>query len=153
MAVNADFSRQALFISQQLECSEQYAAELLHDVMSSNPNLAEERCLDMTVAEFHARRRQLVECLKYVFQATINSLSLEAPPLCHRLGLFVREQLLHRHAPMPSFAEKLLNEVDKVGETLGKVNIDRQNAGSATVAPSQGTSGKYLHCQCRKSQC
>ncbi|KAH8101334.1 nucleoporin Nup186/Nup192/Nup205 [Cristinia sonorae] len=144
MALNADFSRQVIFISQQLDCSEQYAAELLHDVMSSHPNLVEDRCLEATVLEHHTRRRQVAECLKYVFEAAVASQYPDAPPLLHRLELFVREQLLSRQGSTTTLTEKLLNEVDRIGEALNVVNTDRQNAGSLTVASVQGGQGPRL---------
>ncbi|TCD60841.1 hypothetical protein EIP91_009419 [Steccherinum ochraceum] len=137
MAVNADFSRQALFISQQLDCSEQYAAELLHDVMSTHPNLAQDRCVETTIIEHHTRRRHVAECLKYVLEAARSSLNPDAPPLYERLSVFARDQLLIRQPQATPLTEKLLNEVEKIGETLNRVYAERQNAGSATVAPTQ----------------
>ncbi|THH28187.1 hypothetical protein EUX98_g6010 [Antrodiella citrinella] len=137
MGISTDFSRHTIFLSQQLDVSEQYAAELLHDVMSSQPNLVGERCVELTIMEYHARRRLVVECLKYVFEAAIASQSPTAPPLFHRIEFFVREQLLARQGQAVALSEKLLNEVDKVSQTLAKVNAERQSAGSATVAPTQ----------------
>lgn len=144
MAVNADFSRQAIFISQQIDCSERYAAELLHDVMSSHPNLAQDRCVEATIIEHHTRRRHVAECLKYIFEAALGSELLGAPPLYERLGLFVRDQLLIRDGHAPALTEKFMNEVDKLGETLDKVNSERQNAGSATIVPTQVSSGPFI---------
>ena len=142
MAVNADFSRQVIFISQQLDCSEQYTAELLHDVMSHNPNLTGDRCVETTILEYHTRRRHVAECLKYVLDAAFASQQPDAPALYHRLEAFVREQMLNRPGPS-NFTEKLLNEVDSLTQTLNKVNVDRQNAGSGTVAPTQGGVGEF----------
>ncbi|KAG6379968.1 hypothetical protein JVT61DRAFT_10536 [Boletus reticuloceps] len=35
--VNADFAQQAIFLAQQLKCSEKYIASILHAIMAVNP--------------------------------------------------------------------------------------------------------------------
>ncbi|KAH9929472.1 nucleoporin Nup186/Nup192/Nup205 [Fomitopsis serialis] len=68
-AVNPDFARQTLFISQELDVSERHAANLLQHVMSVNPNVPMERCIEATILEFHTRRRHLADCLQYILEA------------------------------------------------------------------------------------
>jgi hypothetical protein len=59
MAVNADFAKQAMFVAQQLECSERYAAGLLHTVLVQNPNVSPIDSIEYTLLEYHTYRRHL----------------------------------------------------------------------------------------------
>ncbi|KAI0944532.1 hypothetical protein AcW1_002214 [Taiwanofungus camphoratus] len=145
LAVNSDFARQAIFISQQLDYSERYVAGLLQDVMSENPNVSMESCIEATILEFHLRRRQLAECLRYIFEAAAIAETPQASQLYVRLDHFVRQQLL----PAPggrntglSLAVKIFQEIHNLGNVLAKVQAARQCAKSNTVAPSaQGGNG------------
>ncbi|OBZ74918.1 hypothetical protein A0H81_05368, partial [Grifola frondosa] len=141
LAVNSDFARQVVFISQQLDCSERYVAGLLQEVMIKNPNLTQEECIEATILEFHQRRRQIAECLRYIFQAAEPAEARDEPPLYQRLDAFVRQHLL----PPPggsgmglSLAIKVFQEMHNLGNVLAKAQSARQNARSDTVAPSQG---------------
>lgn len=146
LAVNSDFARQAIFISQQLDYSERYVAGLLQDVMSENPNVSMESCIEATILEFHLRRRQLAECLRYIFEAAAIAETPQASQLYVRLDHFVRQQLL----PAPggrntglSLAVKIFQEIHNLGNVLAKVQAARQCAKSNTVAPS--AQGEYLN--------
>ena len=137
-AVNQDFARQALFISQQLDVSERYVASLLQHVMTENPNVPMEQCIEATVLEFHTRRRHLADCMRYVFEAAELGESGNVPPFYVRLEMFVRQQLL----PPPrsgglSLAIKIFQEIHNLGNVLAKALAARQNARSNTVAPTQ----------------
>ncbi|KAI0651312.1 nucleoporin Nup186/Nup192/Nup205 [Trametes meyenii] len=142
MAVNADFARQAIFISQQLDCSERYVAGLLQEVMAHNPNLTPERCIESAILEFHLRRRETADCLRYILEAAETAERADAPPLCHRIDQFVRQQLLQpsgRAGVGLSLPMKIFQEIHNVGNALTKAQAARQNARSDTVVPSQGT--------------
>ncbi|KAF7300289.1 hypothetical protein MKEN_01353000 [Mycena kentingensis (nom. inval.)] len=51
VAVNAEFTRHALFLSQQLEASERYVAGLLHQITTQNPNISVADSLERIVRE------------------------------------------------------------------------------------------------------
>ncbi|KAI0324921.1 hypothetical protein GY45DRAFT_1331027 [Cubamyces sp. BRFM 1775] len=141
VAVNADFARQAVFISQQLECSERYVAGLLQEVMAQKPNLTGEQYVEATILEFHLRRRETADCLRYILEAAEAAERPDAPPLCLRINQFVRQQLLQlggRAGAGLSLAMKIFQEIHNVGNALAKTQAARQNARSDTVAPSQG---------------
>ncbi|KAI8972576.1 nucleoporin Nup186/Nup192/Nup205 [Trametes punicea] len=141
VAVNADFARQAVFISQQLDCSERYVAGLLQEVMAHNPNLTPERCVEAAILEFHLRRRETADCLCCILEAAETAERVDAPPLCHRIDQFVRQQLIQPGGIAGaglSLAMKIFQEVHNVGNALNKAQAARQNARSETIAPSQG---------------
>ncbi|KAF9815688.1 hypothetical protein IEO21_04405 [Rhodonia placenta] len=141
LAVNADFSRQAIFLSQQLDCSERYIAELLQDVMAENPNLSPERCVETAVLEHHTRRRHLADCLRYIYEAAEAGQNHDAPMLFARLDEFVRQEFLATRSG-PSLPMKIFQEVHNLGNVLAKAQTARQNARSDTVAPTaQGGAG------------
>ncbi|KAM5532668.1 hypothetical protein V8D89_013637 [Ganoderma adspersum] len=143
VAVNGDFAKQALFISQHLECSERYAAGLLQDVMTHNPNFTPERCIEAAIMEYHTRRRELADCLGTILQAAERAETGDASPLHQRIDTFVRQQLLRPGGAAGaglSLAMKLFQEIHSVGNTLAKALTARQNAKSDTVAPTQGPS-------------
>ena len=69
VAVNTDFAKQVLFVSQQLDVSERYVAGLLQDVVSATPNVSSDHLVEAVILEFHARRRQLTDCLRFIVEA------------------------------------------------------------------------------------
>ncbi|KAI0744751.1 nucleoporin Nup186/Nup192/Nup205 [Earliella scabrosa] len=156
VAVNADFARQAVFISQQLDCSERYVAGLLQDVMTHNPNLTQEQCVEAAIMEYHTRRRDIADCLGTILQAAERAETVDASPLNQRIDMFVRQQLLQpggRTGAGLSLAMKLFQEIHNVGNALNKTQAARQNARSETVAPSQvganaGLGADVLHARC-----
>lgn len=103
-------------------------------MISSNPNTSQEQLIDLTILEFHTRRRQLADCLRYIFEAAEVAQNAEAPQLYEQLEVFVRHQILSEN---PQFPRKLFAEMDKLGDTILKVQNARQNAKSSTTAPSQ----------------
>ena len=142
VAVNADFAKQAVFISQQLDCSERYVAGLLQDVMTHNPNLSQAQCIEAAIMEYHTRRREIAECLGTILQAAERAETADASPLQQRLDMFVRQQLLNiggRAGAGLSLAMKVFQEIHNVGNALNKAQAARQNAKSETIPPSQGT--------------
>ncbi|KAJ3544602.1 hypothetical protein NM688_g5723 [Phlebia brevispora] len=134
LAVNSDFAKQVVFISQQLEVSERYVAGLLQDVISANPNISQEQLMEATILEFHLRRRQLADCLRYIFEAAEVAQSGDAPQLYDQLETFVRRHIL---ADGDRFPQRVYAEADKLGDVINKVQVARQNAKSNTAAPSQ----------------
>ncbi|KAI0075076.1 hypothetical protein K474DRAFT_1600404 [Panus rudis PR-1116 ss-1] len=135
-AVNTEFARHALFVSQQLECSERHVSGIMYEVMSSDPNVPPERLIELTILEYHRRRRQTADCIRYLFEAAELATRSDAPPLFHRLDQFVRQHLLPSTKPTePSLPTKLFKEVDNLGFVITRTITARQNAGSETLAP------------------
>ncbi|EKM52358.1 uncharacterized protein PHACADRAFT_164266 [Phanerochaete carnosa HHB-10118-sp] len=132
IAVNSDFARQVVFISQQLDVSERYVAGLLQETMAGNPNVTQERLIEATLLEFHLRRRHLADCLRYIFEAAEVAQDPSSPELFRQLELFTKQNLLESSKGFP---QKLFKEVERLGETIAKVHAARLNAKSNTAAP------------------
>ncbi|OCH88950.1 hypothetical protein OBBRIDRAFT_888752 [Obba rivulosa] len=152
LAVNSDFARQVIFISQQLDCSERYVAGLLHEVVSQNPNLNQQSTIEATILEFHNRRRQLAECLRYIFEAAEVAETHDASPFYGRLDYFVRTQLVPASGGL-SFASKVFQEIHNLGNVLAKVQNARQNARSETVVPSAQNNTGSLSADILNARC
>jgi nuclear pore complex protein Nup205 len=133
MAVNADFAKQAVFVAQQLECSERYTAGLLHTVLVQNPNVSPIDSIELTLLEYHAHRRQFVDCLRYLFQAVFLSLTNDPSPLYHQLANYVRHQLI---APSTTTKEhltaRILTHIQSLDHQLSNIQTAVQNASSNT---------------------
>jgi hypothetical protein len=136
LAVNADFAQQALFLAQQLKCSEKYIASILHATMSAHPNSGLVNAIEATVVEFHQRRRHLVDCLRYLFEAAELAQLPDAPRLYLRLEAFVRQELVPAAKSDASLASRIFKEIDALGAAVAQAQMARQNAQSNTVPPS-----------------
>ncbi|CAL1713365.1 unnamed protein product [Somion occarium] len=135
-AVNTDFARQAIFVSEQLDVSERYIAEIMYEVTLSVPNFSPERLVEQTLLNFHIRRRHIADCLRFLFEAAELSERPDAPPLFHRLNTFLRQNLLPPPKPQEApLATKLFKEIENLEVNMSKTLNARQNAGSDTVAP------------------
>lgn len=144
MAVNADFAKQAVFVAQQLECSESYAAGLLHTVLVQNPNVSPIDSIELTLLEHHTYRRQFVDCLQYLFQAVFLSLSDDPNPLYHQLANYVRHQLITPpSATKKPLTANILARIQSLDQQLSKIQTAVQNAGSNTQI-NNGTSLSLL---------
>ncbi|KIK97850.1 hypothetical protein PAXRUDRAFT_824522 [Paxillus rubicundulus Ve08.2h10] len=147
LAVNADFAQQSIFLAQQLKCSEKYIASILHSIMEGNPNIDSVSCMEATVVEFHQRRRHLVDCLRYLFEAVELAELADAPRLYIRLEAFVRQELV---PPVKvagadiSLAQSIFKEIEALGTAVSQAQTARQNAQSNTVAPSSPGSHALL---------
>ncbi len=143
-AINGDFARQAIFLSQHLDRSEKYIAGILHDVMTGNPNITPVSCIEMTIANYHQRRRDLVDSLKFLLEATEVAETPDASPTYKRLAKFVRTQLLpgtRTAAGEVTLPCKVFKEIEMLDAVIEKADVARKNAGSNTVAPTgQGAS-------------
>lgn len=138
-AVNADFAQQAIFLAQQLKSSEKYIASILHSVMTENPNIGPVGCMEATVVELHQRRRHLVDCLRYIFEAAELAELPDAPRLYKRLDAFARQDLVPpTKGPGGdiSLALRIFKKLEKLGNTVARAQQAKQGAVSNTVAPS-----------------
>ena len=137
VAVNPDFARQVLFLSQQLECSERHVAGILDKVTSENPNFSPVYTLEAAVAEFHRRRRLLVECVCELIEATRLATPPDAHPSFKRLANFVESELLHGlpSAGVDTWTLRIFRTIDGLEGVLSTANNAKQCAGSNTIPP------------------
>ncbi|KAG6856850.1 hypothetical protein H0H87_012908 [Tephrocybe sp. NHM501043] len=134
VAVNADFAQQSIFLSQQLDCSERYVAEVLYNVMSQNPNIDTLGCLEVSIAHFHQRRRDLVDCVDFLIQAVQIATAPNASPTILNLAEFVTNQLIYGLKQGDElWGIRIFREVDGLDAVLLKADKARKSAGSATV--------------------
>ncbi|KAI0759191.1 nucleoporin Nup186/Nup192/Nup205 [Irpex lacteus] len=181
LAVNADFARQVAFVSSQLDVSERYVAGLIQSIIARHPNLTSqqssqsagsEKLVEAAILEFHTKRRQLAECLKYIVEAAVlgqsgvkefvaessGATAGGGRTVYEQLELFVRQEIVagrttqtasgaggslvqRATAGQGEFTAKLLKEIDRLGETIQKVQVAGQNARTDTVGPSQSQAG------------
>ncbi|KAI0695309.1 nucleoporin Nup186/Nup192/Nup205 [Cytidiella melzeri] len=182
LVINTDFARQVVFVSAQLDVSERHVAGLMQSIIATRPNITSpqqvsgsEKLVEAAILEFHARRLQLAECLKYIVEAAAlgqqganefdsgtEVVAGGVPEVYRQLELFVRQDILFPGATealsppaglgfggsgrrastsQGGFPLKLLREIDRIGETMEKVKLARQNARSDTVGPSQVQGG------------
>lgn len=147
VAVNAEFARQVIFLSQQLECSERYIAGLLQKVVAENPNVGPVDSIELAISEYHQRRRHLVDSLRYIYEATIAE-APDATLVYSQIHRFVREELqgLGPQGVESSLSLKIIREFGALETALSKTDAARKSARSNTVAPSaQGEYGVGLN--------
>ncbi|KAF7297146.1 hypothetical protein MIND_00947600 [Mycena indigotica] len=138
VAVNADFTRQVVFLSQQLEVSERYIASLLHAITTETPNIQPIDSLEATVSLFHLRRRELAQCLVYLLQIAEAAEASAAPSIFTKIWDFVKQDLFptHRTTTQTSLSQRLVRELQNLGNLMGKADTARKGARTVTVAPS-----------------
>ena len=144
-SVNTDFARQTIFLAQQLECSENYIAGILYQIMTENPNIDPVNCMERAVSTFHKRRQYLVDSLRFLLNATEAAELPEAPQNYKRLANFVLMELLpgsREAAAEVTFAQKVFKGIEKLDVDIGKAEMAKKNAGSNTVVPPVGQ-GEY----------
>ncbi|KAF9264555.1 hypothetical protein L218DRAFT_1076467 [Marasmius fiardii PR-910] len=145
VAINPEFARQVISLSQQLECSERYIAGLLNDVMAQNPNISPVDCVEATVLEFHHRRRNLADSLRILMEVTEIGGLEETSDFYRNVAQFVVAEIILPERPQTSrgetpFAYRLFKEMEDLGTVLSRVDTARKNAQSNTVIPpGQGT--------------
>ncbi|KAI6135337.1 nucleoporin Nup186/Nup192/Nup205 [Pisolithus thermaeus] len=139
LAVNADFAQQTIFLAQQLRCSEKYVASILHSIMAENPNVDSVSAMEATIVEFHKRRRHLVDCLRFLFEAAELAQSSEAPRLYVRLEAFLRQELVSAvklDGKDVTLANRIFRTIESLGSIVTEACAAKQSATSNTVPPS-----------------
>lgn len=109
--------------------------------MTENPNIGPVACMEATVVEFHQRRRHLVDCLRYIFEAAEMAELPDAPRLYKRLDAFSRQDLVpptKGPGGEVSLALRIFKELENLGNTVARAQQAKQCAVSNTVAPSGG---------------
>jgi hypothetical protein len=143
-AVNADFARHVLFISDQLGASERHVASLLQAATAIRPHSQPAEAVEEAVVLYHTRRRVAIDCLLLTFQAALESEESDAPTVCARIDTFARQHLLPPPvAGKDTLAAVILREMASVDEMLDRSLAAKQAAVSQTAVPS--TTGTPKH--------
>ena len=131
--MNSEFARQVTFISQQLNVSERLIAELLHSILTSNPNIDEIDAVEQTVLAFHELRRELADCLRYIFEASYAAGRRDATTLHIGLNEFLQNELLEGgESTLPG---RIFKELCALETTVANVRVAVTNAVSNTQLP------------------
>lgn len=107
--------------------------------MAENPNINSMISLELTVAKFHEQRRCLVDCLRFLLEATEAAKAPEIPSIYTRIAKFVESELLPGTRDLSgevTLASKLFKEVELLDGEISKAEVARKNAGSNTVIPT-----------------
>ncbi|TDL27118.1 hypothetical protein BD410DRAFT_714859 [Rickenella mellea] len=134
LAVNSDFARQVAFLSQQLNCSERFCAGLLHTVLSENPNIDQVQAVEKSVVEFHHTRRDLADCLRFIFEAASVAQQGHASRLHVQLNEFARRHLITAEGDK-SLGNKVFAEIANLGDAITAAKAAVTNAISQTNIP------------------
>lgn len=138
LAVNTDFARQVKFIANQLNVSERFCAGLLHGVLSESPTSSEASAVEHAILEYHRFRRELADCLRFVFEISTAALGGHAPPIFSRVDDFVKRFL----AGKDSIATKVFAEIVVLDAAIVNARTAVVNAVSNTNVPN--SQGEYL---------
>ena len=140
--MNQDFAQGVIFLSEQLECSEKYCAELLNRVSTREPNLDLLRRLELAVEEHHEKRQTILNILTRL---------LEALSAWRQVGAGIEFDLLARVAeqglalvqegqPGDKLINKLLKEIVVV---KNQADLVRGRLVSATSQTATGRTSSF----------
>ncbi|KAA1466852.1 hypothetical protein DENSPDRAFT_57546 [Dentipellis sp. KUC8613] len=132
-AVNAEFTNQVVALANTLNCSEHYVAVLAHDLLTENPNLNPKEVVEAVVLEHHRRRRDLVDCLRFLIEAAEYADSPLALPLHKKLGAFVETYFVPEMENDKGLAARILSAVQGMEQVITQAQTAKQNAQSNTV--------------------
>lgn len=106
--------------------------------MTENPNLLPVSCIEVTVAQFHQRRRHLVDSLRYLLETADTAERTETSASLQRLQQFVRFELVDVHSMKDGgpLATKIFKEMERIDVQLTRALTVRRNAISNTTTPS-----------------
>ncbi|CAE6492429.1 unnamed protein product [Rhizoctonia solani] len=130
---NNDFVQVALFLAQQLECSERYAAGILDHVLSEDTVESALRA----VQQFYGSRQHVLGTLQLILDSAMGMNPVEAG-IRTRLVDYVIDL-----ASSGTLAEKLLRQVDTSAAMMQKQMANQRNAGSTTVIGTGFSSDLY----------
>jgi nuclear pore complex protein Nup205 len=107
--------------------------------MSENPNIGLVSVMELTVAEFHQRRRHLADSLRFLLEAAESAEGSNAPQMYSRIDNFIRSELIPGGPGSggdTSLASKIFKEVENIGNVMARADAARRNARTNSVAPS-----------------
>jgi nuclear pore complex protein Nup205 len=111
-------------------------------VTAENPNIQPVDSIELTIAEFHQRRRHLADCLGYVFEAAEAADASDKSSIFYRIRQFVDKDLIPGDITL---AHRIVREIQSLGNLVAKADAARKGARTSTVAPSaQGTLAPQL---------
>ncbi|KAL1731452.1 nucleoporin Nup186/Nup192/Nup205 [Schizophyllum commune] len=131
-ALNREFVQQALFLAQELDCSEAYVTEILWEVQNEYHNDDPLRWIELSVAVFHRRRRDLAHCLELLFDLVKLSDDDRSS-----LRVWARNELIGSPSTV-SFPARLMKELENLTNLIARTEVARRNARSNTMATGPG---------------
>jgi nuclear pore complex protein Nup205 len=135
LVINESFAAEAIFLSESLDVSELYCAELLEVLTRLDHNRSPEQRVEKAIHLFHSRRNSVLMILNLIITGAYQE---EQSGKGDLLKTFVKGQLFQGEAlPLSSgrrggYGEKLLEEMDRVGQVVTKVTAMIRDAKSDT---------------------
>ncbi len=150
--INAEFKQEALFLAEQLDCSEFYCAQLLEHALRSQPNPQFSRLAEKAVILHHQERIASIRCLKLVVETATRTDVPNTPNVAFVRALALQLIQMPLSAGLDegetSLAIKLLTEMDKLLSLLvGHPVPSRMESTSSSSAPLN--QGKFSDPECQ----
>jgi nuclear pore complex protein Nup205 len=147
VAVNAEFARLVLFLSEQLECSERYVAGLLNDVMKENPNIDTITSMELTVELFHLRRRHLVDALRFLVDAA-QAAEISTDNYTYvGLAQYLENELVpptdREQGGRMTLTKRIWDQIQELDGLMGRADNARRGAATNTIG-SSGPGQSYV---------
>ncbi|CAE6449212.1 unnamed protein product [Rhizoctonia solani] len=130
---NNDFVQVALFLAQQLDCSERHVAGILDHVLSDDPVESALRA----VQQFYENRQNVLSTLQLILDSAMG-MNIVEPSMRTRLVDYVIGL-----ASSGTLAEKILKQIDTSGALMQKQISNQRNAGSTTAIGTGFSSDLY----------
>ena len=145
MAINPEFAKQVLFLSQHFECSERYIATLLDEVVKEHPGIDSVTSIELTVELFHLRRRHLVDSLRCLVDATKAVDSSINNQVYVRLTRYFVTELLPASSGSLTLVKRIWKQIEQLNVLVAQADSSRRGAATNTVVPvGQGQSLTWL---------
>jgi len=145
VAINPEFAKQVLFLSQHFECSERYIATLLDEVVKEHPGIDSVTSIELTVELFHLRRRHLVDSLRCLVDATKAVDSSINNQVYVRLTRYFVTELLPASSGSLTLVKRIWKQIEQLNVLVAQADSSRRGAATNTVVPvGQGQSLTWL---------
>jgi nuclear pore complex protein Nup205 len=132
---NDDFKQETLFLSQELDISELFCAELLDHTMARDPNLGKSATAEKAVIIYHEERAELLACLRKILEDAMNSDSMPSrlSQMLQKFAVEIIASEIDIGSVKGRLVGKILAEIDNLKGTITKQRVALQ---SATSNPS-----------------
>jgi len=148
VAINPEFAKQVLFLSQHLKCSERYIATLLDEVVKDHPVIDSVTSLELTVELFHLRRRHLVDSLRCLVDATKAVDSSTKNQVYVRIARYFVAELVPASSGQDgslTLVRRIWKQIEQLNVLVAQADSARRGAATNTVVPvGQGQSLTWL---------